>query len=209
MRRHRDKGATKLWDRSSSRHPTHDYRGIASYHIVISTHENEGLFGEIIDDGMFLNDLGRIVEEEWAALHERYLYLLPGPRQVMPTHFHGLPEYDPRLCPPHIMELLPLPRLIGALEYHSTRRINEIRGTPGARVWHRHFRDTIIRDTRHYRWAKRYIGENPRRWWEKERNRTARVIALQGGRPAPLPVLYRDTTTWAGRSTVPSSRDSP
>ena len=161
MRRRKYKG------RPSLRQSGQDYRGIGTYFLTMQCADNEALFGEVIDGEMVLNDFGQIVDEAWVALQERYPYLLPGPRQVMPTHFHGLPEYDPRLCPPHVVELLAFPRIVGAFKYDTTVRINKLRGTPEAKVWQRNYWDVGIRDARHYRRVERYIEENPRRWWKQ------------------------------------------
>ena len=165
MRRVGNKG------RPSLRQPGQDYRGIGTYFLTMQSAGNEPVFGEVRDGEMVPNGFGQIVDEEWVALHERYPYLLPGPWQIMPTHFHALSEYDPRLRPPHILELLPFPQIVGEFKHSSTVRINKLRGTPRGRVWQRSYWDVVIRDARHYRTVKRYIEENPRRWWEQRAER--------------------------------------
>ena len=142
------------------------YKRLASYHIVAVTFQREPLFGHIEDGEMVLNGLGQIVEEEWRTICEHYPYVLPGVQQVMPDHFHGLPHYDPRMCPPHLT-LRDLSRVIGSFKAHSARRINELRGTPGVPVWARSFYGSKIRDERHRRNVERYIRESPGRAWEE------------------------------------------
>ncbi len=45
-----------------------------------------------------------------------------------------------------------------------TRRINQRRGTPGARVWQRNYWEHIIRNQRALDAIRRYIVYNPLRW---------------------------------------------
>ncbi|WP_457651856.1 transposase [Rhodocaloribacter sp.] len=63
----------------------------------------------------------------------------------------------------------PLGRLIGAFKTVSTKRINEIRGTPGAVLWQRDFYEHIVRDAADLRRIRAYIAANPARW-DRDRN---------------------------------------
>ncbi|HET7272988.1 MAG TPA: transposase [Rubrobacter sp.] len=56
-----------------------------------------------------------------------------------------------------------LGRLIGAFKTVSTRRVNDIRSTPGAKLWQRNYYEHIIRDGRSLRCIREYIGSNPSR----------------------------------------------
>jgi putative transposase len=47
--------------------------------------------------------------------------------------------------------------LIGAFKTVSTKRINELRGTPGAPVWQRNFFERIIRDDNTLNRIRQYI----------------------------------------------------
>lgn len=49
----------------------------------------------------------------------------------------------------------------------ATKRINEMRNTPGEPLWLPRFYDRIIRDEEAFFAIQRYIDENPRRWWAK------------------------------------------
>ena len=51
-----------------------------------------------------------------------------------------------------------------------TKRLNEIRGTPGAPVWQRNYYDHIIRGADDLLRVRRYVEENPARWAEDENN---------------------------------------
>lgn len=58
----------------------------------------------------------------------------------------------------------PLGRLIGAFKTVSTRRVNEIRSTPGAKLWQRNYYEHVIRDDPSLRRIRQYIANNPSRW---------------------------------------------
>ncbi len=64
----------------------------------------------------------------------------------------------------------PLGQLIGAFKTVSTKRINEMRGTPGARFWQRNYYEHIVRDEPDMNRIRQYIIENPRRWAEDRDN---------------------------------------
>jgi putative transposase len=46
----------------------------------------------------------------------------------------------------------------------TTKRINEIRGTPGAAVWQRNYHEHIIDNDEELQRLRQYIEDNPRRW---------------------------------------------
>lgn len=49
-----------------------------------------------------------------------------------------------------------------------TKRVNEMRGTPGALVWQRNYFERIIRDDDEATAIRAYIYENPRRWLDDD-----------------------------------------
>jgi putative transposase len=57
-----------------------------------------------------------------------------------------------------------LGRLIGAFKTMSTRRINDLRSTPGAKVWQRTYYERVVRNGLQLRRVRRYIASNPSRW---------------------------------------------
>ncbi|QXD16664.1 hypothetical protein GQ464_006920 [Rhodocaloribacter litoris] len=61
-------------------------------------------------------------------------------------------------------------RLIGAFKTVSTKRINAIRGTPGAALWQRNYYEHVIRDTADLRRIRAYIAANPARWGRDRNN---------------------------------------
>jgi len=61
-----------------------------------------------------------------------------------------------------------LPGSLGAIvrsfKSATTKRINEIRQTPGESVWQRNYYDRIIRNDGELERARRYVRLNPARW---------------------------------------------
>ena len=55
----------------------------------------------------------------------------------------------------------PLGRLIGAFKTVSTKRVNDIRCTPGTKVWQRNYYEHVIRNGPSLQAARRYIITNP------------------------------------------------
>ena len=51
-----------------------------------------------------------------------------------------------------------------------TKRINELRGTPGAVVWQRSFHEHVIRDPADLIRIRKYIADNPAQWAHDHEN---------------------------------------
>jgi len=62
-----------------------------------------------------------------------------------------------------------LPEIVRQFKSFSSRKINQLRGTPGHPVWQRNYHDRIIRNDRELRQYREYIINNPMNWemdWE-------------------------------------------
>jgi REP element-mobilizing transposase RayT len=46
----------------------------------------------------------------------------------------------------------------------TARQINELRATPGIKLWQRNYWERIIRDNRECAAVRAYIRNNPNRW---------------------------------------------
>ncbi len=177
--------------RRSIRLKGYDYRQAGAYFVTICTQDRECLFGEIVDGEMRLNELGQIVREEWfitAALRP-YVRLAEDEFVVMPNHIHGIiwivdddavgarRRRAPTVHRAPTVRRAPtateqfgqpvagsLPTIIRAFKSCTTRRINEMRRTPGASVWQRNYYEHIIRSEDSLNRIRQYILENPARW---------------------------------------------
>ncbi len=170
--------------RRSIRLKGYDYAQPGAYFVTICTHGRAMLFGRVVDGEMALNAYGEIVREEWfrTAQVRPYMELFPDEFVIMPNHIHGIvwivdvgarrrrsppPE---KLCRP-----VPgsLPTIVRAFKSAVTRRINALRGTPGAPVWQRNYYEHIIRTEPALDAIRRYIAANPLRWHLDRYNPTA------------------------------------
>ena len=89
--------------------------------------------------------------------------------------------------------------IVGAFKSASTKRINEIRGTPGALPWQRNYFEHIIRDEEELNRVREYIEANLARWSEDANNPNQAVasrpqsefdeIFVGARRALPLPVV--------------------
>ena len=52
----------------------------------------------------------------------------------------------------------------------TAKRINQMRGTPGTKVWQRNYHEHVIRDEASLNAIRQYITDNPTRWAEDPEN---------------------------------------
>jgi len=193
--------STMPGNRRSIRLAGHDYARPDAYFVTLCVQNRECLFGEVHGSQMRLNDFGRIVHEEWL----RTPHIRPGIALdafvVMPNHLHGILVIEPPLTidPPTettpgrgnprvaptgdfpMPDANPGPRngslgaIIALLKSATGRRINEIRHSPGVRVWQRNYYDHIIRHADALERIRWYIEMNP--WkWERDRENSFSLL---------------------------------
>ena len=160
--------------RRSIRLREYDYTEVGAYFVTICTYNRECLFGEIVHGEMRLNGFGKTIEDEWlrTATIRPYIELEGG--VIIPNHVHGIVSVrdegrgKARLVPTTGTFGRPvagsLPTIIGAFKSASTRRINEMRGTPRAPLWQRNYFEHVIRNEAELSRVRKYIALNPSRW---------------------------------------------
>ena len=134
---------------------------------------------------MTVNDFGQVAVESWLWLGERYHYVELDQWIIMPNHLHGIliitddGRGGSRTAPakPH----KPLGRLIGAFKTISTKSINQIRHTPGQKIWQRNYFERIIRNDKELFNIQKYIINNPQKWeLEREKPLNMEFFILTG-----------------------------
>ena len=173
--------------RRSVRLPTYDYTQPGAYFVTVCTYGRECLFGEVADGAMVLSESGRIVQEEWEQTHIVRPYVQLDAFVVMPNHLHGILiimnvntgtaapcPYKKRDFGRPIMGVLPT--IIRSLKSITSRRINELRKTPGFPVWQRNYYEHIIRNDHALENIRDYIVMNPMRWHLDQENPARRGI---------------------------------
>lgn len=139
----------------------------------------------IQDAVMELNAAGNIVQECWDAIPAHFPGVFTDAFQIMPDHLHGIvvigdaPQTDGAAATGPIGSMRcidatdPRPRgakprslsaIVGSFKSAATKRINLLRGTPGAPVWQHNYHDRIIRDAGEHERIAQYIFDNPMKW---------------------------------------------
>jgi REP element-mobilizing transposase RayT len=155
--------------RRSIRLRGYDYSQAGAYFVTVCTHNRECLFGEIVDGDMRMNGAGTIIRDEWSRTADMRSNVELDAFVVMPNHFHAIvflsdeSRRGDRPVAPTPMG--PTPRSIGAImagfKSAATKRINEMRGTPGRPVWQRNYYEHVIRNDDEMNRAREYIINNP------------------------------------------------
>ncbi len=76
--------------RRSIRLKDFDYSKPGAYFVTIITHQRRCLFAEVACGNVQLNEAGRIVNEMWQRLSERFDNVSADSFVVMPNHVHGI-----------------------------------------------------------------------------------------------------------------------
>jgi len=75
-------------NRKSIRIKSWDYSNPSDYFVTICTKDRENLFGEIVDEEMVLNEIGKIAEQCWLEIPKHFSNTELDIFQIMPNHAH-------------------------------------------------------------------------------------------------------------------------
>ena len=168
-------GSNQARDRRSIRLPEYDYTQPGAYTITICTQSRAPLFGQIVDGAMWLNRAGEVVHECWREIPDHNHPAELDAFVVMPNHLHGIivlgqhPRGGDTACRALTEGFgapvrASLPTIVRSFKSAATRRVNQLRGTPGGRVWQRGYCERVIRNARELSAVRRYVVENPLKW---------------------------------------------
>jgi REP element-mobilizing transposase RayT len=161
---------TKSPHRRSIRLKGHDYSWEGAYYITLCTYHRKCLFGRIIDNEMNLNEIGNIVADEWTKTAGIREEIKLDAWVVMPNHIHAIVFIANPACidspasPPSGPRPKSISAMVAGYKSAATTRVNRLRGTPGAKLWHRNYWDRIITDEKDLNRVRQYIRDNPTRW---------------------------------------------
>jgi REP element-mobilizing transposase RayT len=157
--------------RRSIRLPGYDYRHPGGYFVTICTYKREVIFGAVRGGIMIPNPYGEATAERWRAIPRHTARAALDAFVLMPNHLHGIiilngevPEWSPEGSEPHGTVPGSIPAIIQSFKSVSTRAINQMRGTPGARVWQEDYYERVIRNAVEMNRIRQYIIANPARW---------------------------------------------
>lgn len=184
--------------RRSIRLKEYDYSQAGAYFVTIDAQNRECLFGEIVNYEMILNEAGKMVDEQWKAMLERFPGIELDVYQIMPNHFHGIVVVGATLVVAPVMDAKnifengadvssgagtsPAPtnkptlgNIIGAFKSITTHEY--ILGVDNKnwpqfykRLWQRNYYEHLIRDEKDLNRIRDYIQSNPSNWDKDEEN---------------------------------------
>jgi len=174
---------TRANGRRSIRLRGYDYSQAGAYFVTICVHGHESMFGEIVDGRWGPNEFGKIVQEEWERTGALRDNVTLDDFVVMPDHLHGIIRLagwgTARRAPTDTPSALvaservgspvtgSIPTIVRAFKSAVTRRVNELRQTPGGVVWQRGFYEHVIRSEDGLLRLREYIRSNPLRWLDE------------------------------------------
>jgi|688.fasta_scaffold05694_21 REP element-mobilizing transposase RayT len=169
--------------RRSIRLQGYDYSQTGIYFVTICTHQRQCLFGEIRNGKMLLNQIGKIVAQEWLKSAEIRQEIVLDEWIIMPNHLHGIVVIDKKddndlkddnnkgasLAPLQRNELgkrkpKSLSSFIGGFKSSVTKRIKSICDHPNPVIWQRNYHEIIVRDENQLNQIRQYIMNNPQKW---------------------------------------------
>jgi putative transposase len=179
----------QMHHRRTIRLPSWDYSWPWWYYITIVANGRAPILGDVVDGETRLSPSGEIVRKVWQAIPGRTKAIELDDWVIMPNHFHGIiiinenfvgaihesPQHTGIVKPSHEefvkqRRRMMLSRIIGWFKMNSAKRINLLRGTPGAPLWQRNYYDHIIRNDADLHRIRTYIANNPLQWEIDEEN---------------------------------------
>jgi len=184
--------------RHSIRLKDYDYSQAGAYYVTIDVQDHECLFGDIMNCEMILSEAGKMIEEQWIALPERFPNIELDLFQTMPNHFHGIIVVGATLVVARNMEMKNIhenragtsteagtspartsnPTLGGIVGAFKSITTNEyMKGVDDKnwprfckRLWQRNYYEHVIRDEADLNRIRNYIQSNLANWDDDEEN---------------------------------------
>jgi len=76
--------------RRSIRLKDYDYSQPGAYFVTICVQNKKCFFGKITEIEMILNDAGKMLQQWWHELNNKFQFVNTDEYAVMPNHFHGV-----------------------------------------------------------------------------------------------------------------------
>ena len=135
----------------SSRLEGYDYSQNGLYFVTICTKDREELFGEIVNEKIILNDVGKVVQEEWLKTPIIRKDVFLDAWVIMPNHVHVIVGPMPQRT---------LPEILHSWKSYTAKFANKRLGRSGT-FWQAEYYDHVIRNAEEFAHGVRYIRENP------------------------------------------------
>jgi putative transposase len=164
-----------------------DYSDPGSYFITICIQYRAEILGVIINGEMHLSEYGEIAKNEFNEMRHYNERAILDEWVIMPNHVHfiitlreyGAPvekihEFSLPIPPPpteidikqyrRLRRKMLIPMIAGKFQQQTSKQINILRNTPGAKTWQPNYYDHVIRDEQEYERIRQYIINNPAKW---------------------------------------------
>jgi putative transposase len=158
----------KIHHRHSIRLKDYDYSTNRAYFITICSNNRINCFGAICRGGALLRpeteltQTGKIVNEQWYELQNRFENIEMDEFIVMPNHIHGIIVVKGRGA-----EQSPAPTIgdiICAYKSITTRMCNRADNITGRMILQRNYHEHIIRNEQDLQEIREYIVNNAAKW---------------------------------------------
>lgn len=162
--------------KNSMRYAGYDYTAPGAYFVTICAENGRALFGQVLDNVMHLNPLGKIALACWQTFRLKHQGKIAVPAAcVMPNHVHGLLVFQQLATSGASAEPAvrrfgqpiagSLSALVGAYKAEVTRQAQAHELLPSeSGLWQRNFWDRIVRDEQELETVRNYIETNSARW---------------------------------------------
>lgn len=155
-----------------------NYSQSGVYYVTICTQQKACLFGEVVNGGMRLNDLGRIVQKCWLEIPSHFTHSRMMDSIVMPNHLHGLivlrhinPNSGTACCAPTDQREAfgsPVCGSIATIVRSFKSAVTKTaRGTVdfgSLHLWQRGYYEHVIRNEHDLQDVVDYVRSNPLNW---------------------------------------------
>lgn len=163
----------------------YDYSLPGWYYVTICVKRHQCRLGEIQNGEMSLNQIGKIVHQEWIYTSDLREYVELDEFVIMPNHLHGIVIIKERVPSFSVTKNIKsrgvwpytptekkkfeshshsLGSIIRGFKSASIKKINKILGTLNKSFWQRGFHDHIIRNETDLWHIRQYISNNPNKW---------------------------------------------
>ena len=169
--------------RRTMRLPEFDYSQAGAYFVTIVAQDRKPYFGQVVDEEMVLNEVGKIVAEVWVEIPEHFLNVELGEFVVMPNHIHGIIVITVEATHANIVaarHAVPsqedaiekfgkpvpasLPTIMRSFKSAATKKVHGSTNYKEGRIWQRNYYEHVIRNERDYQAICDYILANPLNW---------------------------------------------
>ncbi len=160
--------------------PGFDYSKNSSYFITINTKDKEHFFGEIIDEEIYLSDIGKFLKENFITIKQKISYLKVDEYAIMPNHLHMIIT----IANENHKERGIVKGLQPLVSNSISSFCNHLKGKTSTWckdnhlefTWQERFHDRIIRDKDEYERIYHYIRTNIKNWKDDVENKSRNTL---------------------------------